>query len=90
MANTLTTRKNIRVTARRTAINRSRKSRIKTFERKVENAIIQKDKESLKTIFVQYESELMKGVTKGVYKKNTAVRKLKNITKKIKNLNITK
>ncbi len=86
MAHTLTTKKNIRVTARRTAINRSRKSRIKSFQRKVEEAIELKDKELAKKVFVQYESELAKGSTKGVYKKNTIARKLKNLYKKVRNL----
>ncbi len=86
MANTLTTKKNIRVTARRTAINRSRKSRIKSFQRKVEEAIALKDKELAKQVFRQYESELAKGSTKGVYKKNTIARKLKNLYKKVRNI----
>lgn len=86
MANTLTTKKNIRVTARRTAINRSRKSRIKTFQRKLEEAIETKDKEAAKQAFRLYESELAKGSTKGVYKKNTIARKLKNMYKKVRNM----
>ena len=66
MANTLSSKKNIRVAERRTAINRSRKSRIKTFCRKVLEAIEKGDKETAKTDFVAFESEIMKGVTKGV------------------------
>lgn len=86
MANTLTTKKNIRVTARRTAINRSRKSRIRTFLRKVEEAISQNDKEQAKKMFVEYESELAKSINKGIYKRNTVARKLKSLYKKVRSL----
>lgn len=84
MAHTLTTKKNIRVTSRRTAINKSRKSRIRTFLRAAEDAIASGDRELAKAKFVEFESELMKGVSKRVYKKNTAIRKLKNVSKKVK------
>lgn len=86
MAHTLTTKKNIRVTSRRTAINKSRRSRIRTFLRAVESAIASGDKELAKVKFVEFESELMKGVSKKVYKKNTAIRKLKNVSKKVKSI----
>ncbi len=86
MAHTLTTKKNIRVTSRRTAINKSRKSRIRTFLRAVESAIASGDKELARVKFVEFESELMKGVSKKVYKKNTAIRKLKNVSKKVKSI----
>lgn len=86
MAHTLTTKKNIRVTARRTAINKSRKSRIRTFLRKVEDAVSSQDKELAKTALVEFESEIMKGVSKGVYKKNTAARKIRRIAKEVKSI----
>lgn len=86
MAHTLTTKKNIRVTARRTAINKSRKSRIRTFLRKVEDAVSSQDKELAKTALVEFESEIMKGVSKGVYKKNTAARKIRRIAKEVKSM----
>lgn len=86
MANTLSSKKNIRVAERRTAINRSRKSRIKTFCRKVLEAIETGDKETAKIAFVAFESEIMKGVTKGVYKKNTAARKLRRIAAQIREM----
>lgn len=86
MAHTLTTKKNIRVTSRRTAINKSRKSRIRTFMRITEDAIAKNDKDLAKTKFIEFESELMKGVNKGVYKKNTAARKLRRLFLKIKTI----
>ena len=84
MAHTLKTKKNIRVTSRKTAINKSRKSRIRTFLRAAENAIASGDRELAKNKFVEFESELMKGVSKKDKKKNTAIRKLKSLSKKIK------
>ena len=86
MANTLTTKKNIRITARRTAINKSRKSRIRTFLRKVEDAVLAKNKELAKTALVEFESEIMKGVSKGVYKKNTAARKIRRMAKQVNSI----
>ena len=86
MAHTLTTKKNIRVTSRKTAINKSRKSRIRTFLRKVEDAIAVNDKELAKKALVEFESEIMSGVSKGVYKLNTAARKVSKMAKKIKNM----
>ena len=86
MAHTLTTKKNIRVTSRKTAINKSRKSRIRTFLRKVEDAIAANDKDLAKKALVEFESEIMSGVSKGVYKLNTAARKVSRMAKKIKNM----
>mgnify|MGYP003307644563 CR=1 FL=1 len=86
MAHTLTTKKNIRITARRTAINKSRKSRIRTFLRKVEDAVLAKNKELAKTALVEFESEIMKGVSKGVYKKNTAARKIRRMAKQVNSI----
>jgi small subunit ribosomal protein S20 len=87
MANIKTAKKNIRVTDRRTAINKSRKSKIKTYLRKVLDAINSKDTETARRSLVEFESRIMKGVSKGVYKKNTASRKVKVLAQKIKNIN---
>ncbi|MDR1494949.1 MAG: 30S ribosomal protein S20 [Rickettsiales bacterium] len=84
MAHTLTTKKNIRVTARRTAVNKSRKSKITTYLRKAREIVVTGDRVAARVAFVKFESELMKGVSKGVIKKNTAARKLRNLNKKIK------
>ena len=81
MAHTLTTKKNIRVISRRTAINKSRKSKIRTYLRKVQEAVLSKDKDLAKKALVEFESEIMKGVSKKVYKKNTAARKVRKMAK---------
>jgi small subunit ribosomal protein S20 len=87
MANKKSAKKNIRVIDRRTAINKSRKSKIKTYLRKVLGAIEGNDTETARKSLVEFESKIMKGVSKGVYKKNTASRKVKNLAQKIKSIN---
>ena len=86
MAHTLTTKKYIRVITSRTAINKSRKNRIRSFFRKVEAAVSENDKALAKEALVNFESEVMKGVSKKVYKKNTAARKIKRAAKLVKSL----
>lgn len=86
MANTKSAKKNIRVTKRKTKVNKARKSRIKTFFNKVMDAIKGKDPKKAREAFVKFESELMKGVSKKVYKKNTAARKLRRTAKQIKTI----
>lgn len=88
MANTVSSKKNIRIIERRTALNKARRSRIKTFLRKVLEAVQAKDEVLARKEFVVFESEVMKGVTKGVYKKNTATRKLKRVAQHIRNIKI--
>ena len=87
MANTSSSKKNIRIIERKTAINKSRKSKIKTFSKKVVVAIQAKDIVLAKEAFVKFESEIMKGVTKGVYKKNTAARKLRKLAADMRLIN---
>ena len=70
----------------RTAINRSRVSRIRTFTRKVEAAIGAGDYETARTAFAAAEPEIMRGVSKGVLHRNTASRKISRLSKRIKAL----
>ena len=62
------------------------KKRIKTFLRKVNDAISSGVMEDAKKAFVEFESELMKGVQNGIYKKNSASRKLTRIAGHIKKM----
>lgn len=89
MANTKSSKKNIRIIERRTLINKARRSRVKTFLRKVLESIAGGDEAVAKTNLVAFESEIMKAVSKGVYKKNTASRKIKRIAAKIRNMKKT-
>lgn len=90
MANTKSTKKNIRVTERRTLINKARKSRVRTFLRKVFDEIRSGNEESARKALVGFESEVMKAVSKGVYKKNTAARKIRRVANHIRKMKETK
>ena len=84
MANTTSAKKRIRTTLRKTDINKSRKSRIKTFIRKVEDAIESKDAKSAVDSLKAAQPEIMRGVTKGIFHKNTASRKISRLSSRIK------
>ncbi|QJE74709.1 30S ribosomal protein S20 [Aerophototrophica crusticola] len=86
MANHKSAEKRIRQTERRTALNRSRVSRIRTFLKKVEVAIASGDKAAATAAFVLAQPELMRGTTKGVLHKNTVSRKLSRLSSRIKAL----
>lgn len=86
MANTSSARKRVRQTAKRTAINKARKSRIKTFVRKVEAALAAGDAAAARAAFQLAEPELRRGVNKGVLHLNTASRKISRLAQRIKAL----
>lgn len=86
MAHHRSAKKRIRQTAKRTAINRSRTSRIKTFVRKVEDAVAKGDYETARSAFAEAEPEIRRGVTKGVLHLNTASRKISRLSRKLKTL----
>ncbi len=86
MANITSAKQRIRETARRTEINRNRRSRIRTFIKKVETAIGDGNKDEAAEAFKQAQPELMRGVTKGVIHRNTASRKLSRLSARIKAL----
>lgn len=84
MANTLSSKKRIRTTARRTAVNAARKSRVHTFEKKLETALKGGDKKVAEEAFRTAESEIMRAVSKGVMHKNTAARKVSRLSARVK------
>lgn len=86
MANTASARKRIRQTARRTERNRARKSRVRTFIRKVEAAIAGGNKNEAATALRLAEPELQRAAGKGVVPKNTAARKISRLSARIKAL----
>ena len=86
MANTKSAKKMVRKIAGRTEVNKSRKSRIRTFIRKVEEAVASGDKTAAVTALKAAEPEIMRGVTKGVVHKNTAARKLSRLSARVKAL----
>jgi len=86
MANTLQAKKRVRRNARREEINKSRKSRIRTFVKKVELAIEAGNADEARTALLAAQPELMRGVTKGVLHKKTASRKVSRLAKRVKAL----
>jgi small subunit ribosomal protein S20 len=86
MANTSSAKKATRVIARRTDVNTARRSRMRTFLRKVEEAIESGDANAAKLALSAAEPELMRASQKGVVHKNTASRKVARLSKRVKAL----
>lgn len=86
MANHKSAEKRNRQNIKRTALNRARVSRIRTFISNVEGAIKNGNKSAAQEAFKAAQPELMRGVTKGVFKLNTVSRKLSRLSKRIKAL----
>lgn len=86
MANTPQSQKRARQIERRTAVNKARRSRIRTFLRKVEEAIASGNADAAREALQNAQPELMRGVTKGVIHKNTASRKVSRLASRVKAL----
>lgn len=84
MADHKATKKDIKQTAKRTARNKSRTNRIRTVIKTLEAAILSADKDKILKQFKIAQSEIMRGVVKGVLKKNTASRKVSKLAAKMK------
>lgn len=83
MANTRSAKKMIRKIDRRTAVNRSRVSRMRSFVRKVEEAITSGDKRAALTALKAAEPEIMRSATHNIIHKNTASRKVSRLTRRV-------
>ena len=86
MPNKASAKKRLRQTVKKTTENKNRKTRIKTFVKKVEQAIVKGDHDAASEVFVAAQSEIMRGVTKGVVHKNTASRKISRLNSRVKGL----
>ena len=84
MANNPGAKKAIRKIARRTEVNTARRSRVRTFLRKFDEAVAGGDAAVAKTAFVAAQSELMRAVSKGVVHKNTGARKVARLAAQLK------
>ena len=84
MANTPSAKKRVRQIQRKTEVNKSRRSRIKTFVRKVEEAIESKDVKNAVESLKLAQPEIMRGVSKGIFHKNTASRKISRLSSRVK------
>jgi len=88
MANTSSARKRIRQTLTRTARNHARKSRMRTFVKKVEVAIASGDKAAAAEALKAAQPEMQRAKTKGVIHANTVARKLSRLSARIKSLQV--
>ena len=86
MANTTSAKKMIRKIAKRTVINRSRRSRVRTFIRKVEEAIAAGNASAAAEALRIAEPELMRAAQKGIVHKNAASRKVSRLASRISSL----
>ncbi|MBN9080647.1 MAG: 30S ribosomal protein S20 [Rhizobiales bacterium 62-17] len=86
MANTTSARKAVRKIARRTAVNRSRRSAMRTYVRKLEEAIASGDAAAAKSAFDTAAPIIMRAAQKGILHKNTASRKVSRLAHRVKAL----
>lgn len=86
MANIKSAKKRIIQTSVRTERNRARVSRIRSFVRKVEEAITGGNKENAKDALRTAESEMMRGVTKGVLQLKTVSRRVSRLSARVKSI----
>ena len=86
MANTIQSKKRARQNEKRLAVNKARRSRIRTYLRQVEEAIASGDQAAAAEALKAAQPELMRGVSKGVFHKNTASRKMSRLASRVKTL----
>ncbi|WP_299816570.1 30S ribosomal protein S20 [uncultured Jannaschia sp.] len=86
MANSPQAKKRARQNERRFAVNKARRSRIRTYLRKVEEAIASGDQTAAADALRTAQPELMRGVSKGVFHRNTAARKMSRLSNRVKSL----
>lgn len=84
MANTPSAKKAVRKIARKTEVNKSRRSSVRTSLRKVEEAIDAGNADDAKAALAQAEPAMMKAVSKGVFHKNTGARKISRLSARVK------
>ena len=86
MANTPQSKKRARQSEARHVVNKARRSRIRTFLRKVEEAIASGDQTAASNALREVQPELARGITKGVMHKNTVARKMSRLSSRVKSL----
>ncbi len=84
MANTRSAKKMVRKIAARTAVNTARRSRMRTYVRRVEEAIVSGDQAKANAALREAQPEIMRAASKGLIHKNTSARKVSRLSKRIK------
>jgi small subunit ribosomal protein S20 len=83
MANTASAKKAVRKIERRTSVNRSRRSQMRTYVRKVEEAIASGDSAAAAAALHAAEPLMMRAAQKGILHKNTASRKVSRLSRRV-------
>jgi small subunit ribosomal protein S20 len=86
MANTPGAKKAIRKIERRTEVNKNRRSRVRTYLRKFDEALASGDAKAATAAFGVAQSEVMRAVGKGVIHKNTGARKVSRLAAALRKL----
>ena len=86
MANNAGARKAIRKIEARTEVNKARRTRVRTYLRKFQEALAGGDAAVAKTAFIEAQSELMRAVSKGVVHKNTGARKVSRLSAQLRKI----
>jgi small subunit ribosomal protein S20 len=86
MANTSSAKKAVRKIERRTAVNRTRRSQMRTYVRKVEEALASGDANAAQAALAAAEPLVMRAAQKGIVHKNNASRKISRLTVRVKAL----
>jgi small subunit ribosomal protein S20 len=86
MANTSSAKKAVRKIAHRTEVNRSRRSQMRTYVKKVEEALASGDAAAAQAAFVAAQPFVMRAAQKGILHKNTASRKISRLDARVKSL----
>ncbi len=86
MANHASAKKRVRRNNRRALVNKARLSRMRTFIKKVEEAIESGDSKAAKAALQRVQPEIYRGVSKGLLHKNTAARKMSRLSTRVKAL----
>jgi small subunit ribosomal protein S20 len=86
MANTKSAKKAARKIARRTIVNKSRRSRVRNYVRRVEEAIAAGDRNRALAVMKEAEPQIMRAAQKGVLHKNSASRKVSRLVARIAKL----
>ena len=88
MANTPSAKKRVRQLARKTEVNKARRSRIKTFIKNVEECVASGDLSNATVALKLAQPEIQRGVSKGIFHKNNAGRKISRLSKRVKSLSV--
>lgn len=88
MANTSSAKKATRKIAARTEVNKTRRSRMRSFVRKFEEAVASGDKTAATEAFKAVEPEIMRAAIKGIVHKNTASRKVSRLAARLKSIGV--